>query len=486
VTFRSFGGLKCNKEKTVLMQIGNKIPVSDRIAELGYTFSDSIHILGMDIDSEIEKLDDNFSRTVTSLKKGVEFWSRYNLSLQGRINVIKSLLFSQILYLGSFLMPSQQKITEMQKILDEFAVGSMNFSKTRITLPPEQGGLGLFDIKEFLTAQQAVWILRAKKSVRDNWRQKMSQLCNGNVLCAGTDTIDKEYNPVLYSLAESFQKIRICHDTLNENYLKATVYNNKLFMRGRGNKRVLTMTYLGLPENSMSPLANIPFENFYGQWGLKTRAEMRIELGLDLSVEGYRDLGNALNYYLARIRVNPINNGKSISFWEEFGNILQPGRKIRASMLKRRKKPFDLEKQVFTVTFLRVTETEFDNGSNHSERMALWKKNGINNRMKTFIFKFFNNLLGINTRLSHFVDNWSRKCTFCNSKGEINQSDETFKHLFLDCKYTTQLHNSFMQKYLPELGIVNDNDKKKLFFHFMLPNSEQFNSFIGIVLASFQ
>jgi hypothetical protein len=155
-------------------------------------------------------------------------------------------------------------------------------------------------------------------------------------------------------------------------------------------------------------------------------------------------------------------------------------------MLKRRKKPFDLEKQVFTVTFLRITETEYDNGSNHSERMALWKKNGINNRMKTFIFKFFNNLLGINTRLSHFVDNWSRKCTFCNSKAEINQSDETFKHLFLDCKYTMQLHNSFMQKYLPELGIVNYNDKKKLFFHFMLPNSEQFNSFIGIVLASFQ
>jgi hypothetical protein len=101
------------------MQIGPPTPVPVEISELGFQFADKIHILGMDIDREIVELDGNFSKTITNLKKCVDYWKRYNLTLSGRINVIKSLLFSQILYLGSFLMPSQEKIRAMQKILDE-------------------------------------------------------------------------------------------------------------------------------------------------------------------------------------------------------------------------------------------------------------------------------------------------------------------------------------------------------------------------------
>ena len=82
------------------MQIGNIGPVPNDIADLGFLITDRIHILGMDIDANLTDLDGNFSKTVLNIKKGVDYWKRYNLSLPGRINVIKSLLFSQILYLG--------------------------------------------------------------------------------------------------------------------------------------------------------------------------------------------------------------------------------------------------------------------------------------------------------------------------------------------------------------------------------------------------
>jgi hypothetical protein len=68
----------------------------------------------------------------------------------GRINVIKSLLFSQILYLGSFLMPSQGKLKGLQKILDDFALDGTRIARDRITLPVEMGGMGLFDVEKFL------------------------------------------------------------------------------------------------------------------------------------------------------------------------------------------------------------------------------------------------------------------------------------------------------------------------------------------------
>jgi len=241
--FEEFSGLKCNTEKTVLMPIGTNVPITNEISELGFDLKNSIHILGMDIDREVSNLDSNFERTIQSIKRQIEHWNRYNLTIPGKINIVKSLLFSQILYIGCFLMPSKQKLNEIQKILDDFVTGTMNFSRTRITLPVEWGGLGLFNVEEFLTAQQSNWILRAKKSLRDNWRQKLSQLCNGNVLAAGPYIIDERINPILHGLARSFQKIRICHDTQNKNYLKATIYNNNLFFRGPGNKRVLTLTH---------------------------------------------------------------------------------------------------------------------------------------------------------------------------------------------------------------------------------------------------
>ncbi len=39
-----------------------------------------------------------------------------------------------------------------------------------ITLPLENGGLGMFKLDDFLRSQQSMWILRAFKSQRDNWR----------------------------------------------------------------------------------------------------------------------------------------------------------------------------------------------------------------------------------------------------------------------------------------------------------------------------
>jgi hypothetical protein len=140
--FASFSGLACNTEKTVVMPVGHKLPITAEIAGLGFNFSDSIHILGMDIDCELANLDANFEKTVTSIKKSVDYWERYYLTLPGRINVIKSILFPLVLYLGCFIMPSQEKIKIIQSTLDNFAIGSLNFAKKRITVPCEQGGLG--------------------------------------------------------------------------------------------------------------------------------------------------------------------------------------------------------------------------------------------------------------------------------------------------------------------------------------------------------
>jgi hypothetical protein len=55
------------------MQVGRKVPLSDEIKNLGFEFADKIHILGMDIDNELAKLDDNFDKTIGGIKKALIF-----------------------------------------------------------------------------------------------------------------------------------------------------------------------------------------------------------------------------------------------------------------------------------------------------------------------------------------------------------------------------------------------------------------------------
>jgi len=170
---------------------------------------------------------------------------------------------------------------------------------------------------------------------------------------------------------------------------------------------------------------------------------MHFELNVEISIEGYADLCTALNHYVNRIRVNPINNGKSITFMEEFGNLKKPCKKMHGTLLKRRKKPFDLGNSTTCQTFFRITTIPYVGNETFQIILSAWNLTGLPNRFRTFILRFYNNTLGINTRLSHFVNNRERFCTFCNIKNEANLLDETFLHLFLECKYTREWHNFF-------------------------------------------
>jgi hypothetical protein len=84
IDFGRFSGLKCNVEKTVLMQISNRVPPSQEIIELGFTLVEEIKILGMTIDHSIENLDANFVQIHESIKKTIRYWGRYRLTVPGQ------------------------------------------------------------------------------------------------------------------------------------------------------------------------------------------------------------------------------------------------------------------------------------------------------------------------------------------------------------------------------------------------------------------
>jgi len=74
---------------------------------------------------------------------------------------------------------------------------------------------------------------------------------------------------------------------------------------------------------------------------------------------------------------------------------------------------------------------------------SLWTLNYLNNETRTFLFKFHQHLLGLNTRVAHFVRNHPRTCTFCSLSQDPEDSPETFLHLFFECNHVERLLDTF-------------------------------------------
>ncbi len=118
-------------------------------------------------------------------------------------------------------------------------------------------------------------------------------------------------------------------------------------------------------------------------------------------------------------------------------------------------------------------------------QITLWNIGGIPNRVRVFFFKFYNNLLGLNTRLSHFVANKSRGCNFC--EGTVNPvPDETFIHVFLRCPTSTGWRDSFLTKYFPFSNQMNDRQKSEFYFLGKMRSFRNDNLFIVLCVLLFQ
>ena len=94
------------------------------------------------------------------------------------------------------------------------------------------------------------------------------------------------------------------------------------------------------------------------------------------------------------------------------------------------------------IRYADVTET-FINSDQSCRLNGLWGIHTLENSTKTFFFKFLNNLLGTNNRVSHFVDNHSRNCTFCDLLREPYENTESIGHLFFDCRIVENIVAGF-------------------------------------------
>jgi hypothetical protein len=130
--------------------------------------------------------------------------------------------------------------------------------------------------------------------------------------------------------------------------------------------------------------------------------------------------------------------------------------------IKMPKKPVNLN--IFR-KFCKLTDTNLLPNPIVKNFNIRWNTFGASNKLREFAFKFCNNILGINSRVSHFNRFVNDACTFCTINGHFPAPRESFKHVFYDCPESQHTIAEFENKYLAALNLHNE-EQRTLFWFF--------------------
>ena len=71
----------------------------------------------------------------------------------------------------------------------------------------------------------------------------------------------------------------------------------------------------------------------------------------------------------------------------------------------------------------------------------------LNNKIRTFLFKFYNNILGLNLRVAKVNNEIDPSCTFCTANKLFPAEKESFSHLFYYCPTTNKLLSTILARF---------------------------------------
>jgi len=464
-----------------IMRVGNREPLSQAIKNLGFTEVDTVTILGMEIDYNLECLSTCHNKTIKKIENIGNFWKRFNLTLPGRINIFKTMMLSQISYLGSIIFPSNIQLATMYNIVESFVKKNLNISKERLYQPVNVGGLGLIDIKYFLRAQQVNWIRKANNEAIDNWRFDLRCIFDGNCLVTCAKYVDPERHPVLYGLAISFEKFLGAFNLTNDNYKMAYILNNPVLYRQRGDTAILDKNFFRqVPAVDFSKLCKLRFSDCFVNRNPVQLETVNQTKNLNLNLNTYMRLISALSNFERSLKIHRITDGTFKRIETFFVKPEKGSKHIRDIISKKRYEKTSLDKQTNIKTFFRLTNIQKPCNKVLAKIISLWADYGIPNNLREFNFKFFNNYLAINTRLSHFVADQTRNCTFCTLANTVGE--ETFPHLFYYCPIVRALQSSFETEFFDN-RVTGINSQK--FWFTGLIEDDKFNFFNSVCVSSF-
>ena len=164
--FQLSSGLEVNKSKTEAMWLGALRHNPEAPSDITWP-SKPINSLGIDFTyNEEVSYKKNFEQKLTSMKSILNIWLPRNLTLYGRITILKTLGLSKLIYNTSMLSFPPNFPVLVKQIISDFVWNSKpaKIKHTTMIGPKTKGGLDLPDFDIITKALKVSWIRRLHES----------------------------------------------------------------------------------------------------------------------------------------------------------------------------------------------------------------------------------------------------------------------------------------------------------------------------------
>ena len=187
--FSRVSGLKLNKRKSEGLWLGQGENRNDNFAGINWG-KNSVKALGVYFGYNKKEMENkNWTDKIEKIKSSLRCWNIRDLSLQGRILIIKTMALSKVVYLAAALLTPEWAINEINKELFAFLwkYKRDKIARKVVINDVSNGGLNMIDFRIFCMSMKAVWAYRLLKSKLETWSiipKKYFEKCDLNkMLC---------------------------------------------------------------------------------------------------------------------------------------------------------------------------------------------------------------------------------------------------------------------------------------------------------------
>ncbi len=170
--FHNVSGLKLNKNKTKIFHLGN---TNHRPNESMHFKCLGIEFLYKELDMSVKNFEDKFAK----FKSILNIWSQRDLTIKGKIAVVRSLAITQLLYSSSLLYVPDSFIDKVDKAIVNFVWSNKTPKIKSSTMVSEiaNGGMKMPNFQYMIRSQKIMWVQRIL-SQDSKWKRLALKLMN--------------------------------------------------------------------------------------------------------------------------------------------------------------------------------------------------------------------------------------------------------------------------------------------------------------------
>ena len=242
--FGECSGLRINHEKSEVMLLGNGRHYSLRNdTEIGdLKIKHSVKILGVHFtyDSRAKRRL-NFDEIVTSIKQKLHIWRWRDLTIMGRIQIVKTFIIPIFLYRASMICSDQEFVKEVNKIIFDFIwKGKDKVKRSVLVGDIEDGGLKAPHLMSMIETQRIICCKKLACDEPSSWKtillHYLKPVGGKLILCCNFDVkmlpikLPPFYEDCLKSFAKCSVAINHSEEAIDDRnaILQTILWNNRL------------------------------------------------------------------------------------------------------------------------------------------------------------------------------------------------------------------------------------------------------------------